>query len=111
MNVRERVGLSIKTLRVQRGLTQEQLAEGIDRSVDGVSNLERGKSLPNFETLERLSAYLNVPIRVFFEFEEERISAERLHRLLAISDVARALDDGDLDVALNQIKALAKRKP
>ncbi len=95
----------------QRGLTQEELAARIDRSVDAVSNLERGLNLPGFETLASLARALDVPIRDFFDFEDETTAADpiRLELFTTLIEVARRLDTDDLSVALEQVKALAAR--
>lgn len=69
MDTKTRVGLRIRAIRKSRNLTQEELGNLLERSVDAVSNLERGVSHPSFETLDRLSQALNVPVREFFEFE------------------------------------------
>jgi transcriptional regulator with XRE-family HTH domain len=62
MDAKHRVGLRIRVIRKRRNLSQEALAELIDRSSEAVSNLERGLSTPSFDTLEALSVALGVPI-------------------------------------------------
>lgn len=98
-------------LRKRRNLTQPELAEAIDRSVDALSNLERGISLPNFETLERLSAVLDVPVRDFFPAspEEER-DPKRAALFAQLNDLARSLPNSELELAVGQIEVLAKRR-
>lgn len=96
-------------MRKARNLTQEQLAEMIDRSQDAISNIERGISLPNFETLERLAIALNVGTRDFFDFEEEvTASPERIQHLAEITDMARQLSDDNLKRASDLIGVLSK---
>ncbi len=109
MDIKKQVGPRIKTLRKNRGLTQEQLAALIDRSVDGISNLERGLSLPNFETLERLAVNLKVPIKAFFDFEEGETPI-RAKLLTSLNDVARTLEDRELAMAVEQLEIIARHK-
>lgn len=109
MDLKNRVASRIKTFRDRSGLTQEELAERTERSVDAISNLERGVSLPSFETLERLSAALGVPVRDFFDFGEAEETSRRTQLLAALGAVARTLNDDDLEVAVRQIEALAER--
>ncbi len=110
MKTKHAVGTKIKHLRKARGLTQPELAEKIDRSVDALSNLERGVSLPNFETLERLSSELEVPVRDFFPGSPEEESDPQRAALFAnLNDLARTLSNSELEVAVEQIGALAKR--
>ena len=73
------VGLRVKALRQRRGLSQEELAERIDRSLNAISNIERGRTLPNFTTLERLSEVLGVPVREFFDHQPDASDNPRRH--------------------------------
>ena len=103
------MGLRIKSIRKTRGLSQEQLADVIGRSLEAVSNLERGLALPSFATLDRLSRALDVPVREFFDLinvEEENPNRSRL--IHAIVDVARALDMDDLKIAVEQVASLTR---
>jgi transcriptional regulator with XRE-family HTH domain len=60
----------MRQLRRQRNITQERLAEGISVSVDLISNIERGVNAPSFETIQKLSEALNVPVKDLFDFSE-----------------------------------------
>jgi transcriptional regulator with XRE-family HTH domain len=109
MNLKTRVAFRIKTFREHSGLTKEQLAKKAERSVDAISNLERGVSRPSFETLERLAAALGVPVREFFDFGDAEEPPHRTQSLAKLAAVARSLTDDDLEVAVRQIEALAER--
>ena len=113
MKLSDRFAAQLKMIRKSRGLTQEQLAQLIDRSSDAVSNLERGLSLPNFETLERLAQKLDVPVREFFDFEETSNSSSRrrIELLTRLNEIARALDDDVLEVAVGQLEVLHSGSP
>jgi len=63
-------GRRIRVLRKRKGMTQEQLAEAADISVDFLSLMERGVNAPSFATLERLADALGVPAKELFEFSE-----------------------------------------
>ena len=64
-----RVGLPVFVLTGDRNLrTQEQLAEAAEISVDFLSSMERGVNAPSFETLEKLSQALDVPVKELFDF-------------------------------------------
>ncbi|MHB1313017.1 MAG: helix-turn-helix domain-containing protein [Gemmatimonadaceae bacterium] len=110
MKLKDRVAARIKALRRGRGLTQEDLAERIERTVDAVSNLERGVSLPSFDTLERLARALHAPVRDFFDDDGRgRVSAKRAALTATLADYARSLPDADLELAVEQVKAIAAR--
>jgi transcriptional regulator with XRE-family HTH domain len=59
-------GRRLRQIRRQKDLTQEQLAEAVGISVEFLSNIERGINAPSFETLEKLSEVLTVPVAEFF---------------------------------------------
>ena len=104
MSTAERFGLKVRTLRKQQGLTQEQLAQRMDRSVDSISQLERGINLPSFETLDRLSTALRTPIKEFFEEADE--DPKRAELITTATSILRGLDDRDLKIAVEQLKAM-----
>ena len=54
------MGNRIKEIRKRNGLTQEQLAERLDLSVDFVGQIERGLKLPSMQVFIRLVEVLNV---------------------------------------------------
>lgn len=104
MDIRNRVALRIREIRKRRGLTQEDLASLIDRSVDAVSNFERGVSLANYETLERLAVGLEIPVADFFA--EPEADRERTVLMTRLVDTARALDRETLEKAVGMIELL-----
>ena len=67
--LRMQFGKKLRNLRKQRGITQEQLAEMASISVDFLSLVERGINAPSFETLEKLTCALDVPVKELFNFE------------------------------------------
>jgi transcriptional regulator with XRE-family HTH domain len=69
-NLKISFGRRVRTLRKRRGMTQEQLAEAADISVDFLSLMERGVNAPSFATLERLADALGVPVKELFDFSE-----------------------------------------
>ena len=69
-DLRKEFGLRLRTLRRQAGLTQEQLAEAANVSVDFISLVERGINAPSFENLDKLAKALDVPIRELFNFQD-----------------------------------------
>ena len=52
----------LRSLRDQHGLTQEELAERLFVTRQAVSRWENGETLPNTDTLRRLSALFGVSI-------------------------------------------------
>lgn len=104
-DLKRRIGRRVRALREIRNLTQEQLAEAIERSVETIGNIERGKTLVSLDALERIAQVLQVPISDFFD-EGSRTTAARAGIEARIRDVVRGLSDVEAEVALQQIEAL-----
>lgn len=66
MNGRELVARNLRRLRVERGISQEQLAA--DTSIDRahLGGLERKVENPSVDLLDRLANHLGVPLAAFF---------------------------------------------
>jgi transcriptional regulator with XRE-family HTH domain len=60
------VGLHLKEMRSQRGLSLRALAALCDLSPNTISLIERGVTSPSVSTLHRLATALGVPITAFF---------------------------------------------
>lgn len=110
MDSKSRFGIQLRSIRKRRGLTQERLAELIDRSVDAVSNMERGISLPGYETLRRLAEKLSVPLTELAEAMEAAPvdDPERVDLLTRLSGLARELDTRNLQIAVEHLEALLR---
>lgn len=68
MDLKTNFGKQLQQLRTHADLTQSQLAEACDVSIDTISNIERGIHGPRFELLERLANSLNIPVYALFTF-------------------------------------------
>ena len=68
MDLKQEIGSRVKAARKMRGMTQAALAEAIDMSFETVSNLERGKTAPNFNTLSDIATALGVELKFFFDY-------------------------------------------
>ena len=102
------VGLKIRAERLARGMTQEQLSEHIERTVETVSNLERGKAWPGLETLLQICDVLRVSLAELFENEGNALPSRRRVELLArMKFLLNNLTDNDLEIAVRQVEALA----
>ncbi|MEP9373860.1 helix-turn-helix transcriptional regulator [Mesorhizobium sp. KR1-2] len=109
MSVKTQLGQRLKAIRKQKGLTQDQLAERMGRSVDAISNIERGKSLPSFETIELLCDTLGIELKRLFDFEERKLSPRHTQLSEELQAVARELSLSDLELAVEQVKAIRRR--
>jgi transcriptional regulator with XRE-family HTH domain len=67
------VGLKIRAMRRQQGLSQRALAASCGLSFNAISKIERGESSPTVATLHRLAGALGIPILALFMDETERL--------------------------------------
>lgn len=63
-------GNRVRTLRLDADMTQEEMANRIDVTVETISNIERGVYGAKFDTLENLAEILGVPVKELFDFNE-----------------------------------------
>jgi transcriptional regulator with XRE-family HTH domain len=66
LSLKNRIGQKIKTLRTEKNLTQEQLAEKAGISIDFLSLIERGRNAPSLESLEKIANALNIEVKDLF---------------------------------------------
>ena len=65
------VGRTIKKLRKERGLTQEQLVDLLaDKDIENFRRIEQGRRNVTLSTLQRIAEALNVPVARLFEGDE-----------------------------------------
>lgn len=69
------IGKSIKKLRKESGLKQNEFAESVGVSQSHLSQIEKGHKKPSLTTLEQMADILQVPLPVLFWFgvEEEDV--------------------------------------
>jgi transcriptional regulator with XRE-family HTH domain len=67
-SLRKDFGNRLRTIRLERKLSQERFAEFVGISVDFLSLIERGINAPSFETIEHMAKRLKVPVVALFDF-------------------------------------------
>ncbi|MGW8444473.1 helix-turn-helix domain-containing protein [Paenibacillus sp. S33] len=82
--IAEQIGAIIRTLRKEKGLTQQSLADEIDSSFSYIGRVERGESNVTIETIIKIAAALNIG---FFELmslggKQDNETILALHALL-----------------------------
>lgn len=106
MDLKIVVGRRIREFRKGAGLTQEDLAAEIDRTVEALGHIERGVSAPRFDTLERLAKTLKQPVAKFFI----DASTDRSALTGKLNFQASQLQKQDLEIVIEQIDAVLKRR-
>ena len=97
--LKRRFGKHVQKLRDTAGLTQEQLADRISRSVDTVSNIERGINATRIEVAYQIAVELGVRLPDLFAFEPvpavvgsaERPAAAAFRELIEATDDETAM--------------------
>ena len=71
------LGKVVKLCRVQRGMTQEELAKATLLSISHLSLLERNKRRHNVETIQAIANALGIPLWVFFFLADEETEPDQ----------------------------------
>jgi transcriptional regulator with XRE-family HTH domain len=109
-DLRRSFGANLRQCRKLRRLSQSQLAEAADLSLDMIGRLERGTAAPSFETIEALVAALDVPASALFgeSFSGIADNSERSKLLHKVIRMLSGTSDADLRRAERIIAALLK---
>ena len=71
MNLQRKFGLVIKELRLEKGLSQESLANQSDIDRTYISDIEKGERNISLKIIERLSETLQISLSELFKKIEE----------------------------------------
>ena len=84
----EKIGSFLQTLRKEKGLTQEQLAEELGVARRTVSRWETGSNMPDLDLLVELSERYDVDLREILngERKSERMNEELKETVLQVAD-------------------------
>ena len=75
------VSITIKLLRIEKGINQEQLAEQLHVTRQAVSSWETGKTQPDIETLKQIAEYFGVSVeRLIYGKEYKEPDRENVRR-------------------------------
>ena len=111
MDLKKYIGMKVRLGRKKHDLTQEQLAEQVDKAVETISNIERGFAYTGLETLERISQVLEIPLRDFFEDADERsMSQSRLGLESTLRGLFQSMTDRELQITLDLAKSLMENR-
>ena len=89
------IGMHIREIRLQRKLTQEQLAEKVEISPNYLGAIERGEKVPALETLLGILNALNAPSNIIFK---DVVNADYPIKTTVISDKIDALPKHDKEM-------------
>lgn len=81
MGIKQELGQKIKRMRVNRGLTQEQLAEMVDVSQRTMSGIEIGENFVTAETLDKIISALNTTSEELFATNHLKDQSELINEI------------------------------
>ena len=112
MGIGQKIGRRIKELREARGLTQVQLAAILGKSVETISNFERGKVLTSLHTLEQLARHLNARMKDFFDDEapSHQSTGSVSRHATTIRNAVNFLPEDDLEIVAGLVDVLETRR-
>jgi len=99
-------GKKIKTIRKAKGLTQEKLAELVNRSKNHISKIEQGLANPPLSLIIDIAIALNVTPYSLFEFDIEHSGREKPVDIK--NEFEKITDKKHLNILFNIHKILLK---
>lgn len=74
----QKIGMFLKTLRNEKSITQEQLAEYLNTSNRSISRWENGATMPDFDMLIEIAKFYNVEIDEILEGERKTENMDKI---------------------------------
>jgi len=105
IQLREKFSQRLQHERRNTGMTQEQLAEAIGRSIDLISRLERATVSPSFETLVLLSKFFRIDVAHLLTNDLSSLNSKS-PGLEEISHLVLSFPDEELPKVARVLKAL-----
>ena len=107
MGIKQEFGRKIKRMRINRGLTQEELAEAIEMSQRTLSGIETGENFVSAETIDKLLSALNTTSEELFATNHLRSEKELMNEInIKLKNISK--DIYKLEIVYNVLKGLTK---
>ena len=108
-DIKKSLGIKVRSLRENAGMTQEELASVCDVSWRTISNLERGLVVPDLLMIYKIARRYHVSIDEMMGLNfSDRKSVRRLETENIIIEKIKMMDDRLLDYAADQLNLLLK---
>ena len=109
-DIKSALAARLRDARRQAKLSQEELAEKVGRSVDGISNIERGINLPSLDALIDICRALSISAAaVVEELQSPAKSQERQELEWRLRSLCHELPEQDLLLAIDLVAAVRRR--
>lgn len=110
INFKKALGLRIGYLRKIKNLSQEDLAESINKSKNTISNIERGCNSAKLDTYEDIAKALNVSVYELFQINNSGHDNNHRKKISNIISILEDLDEETLSAIYKQINFIIKIK-
>ena len=100
-------GIVLRNARMDKKLTQSELAETLDISLSYLKDLERFRNNPSYEVFEKVIRYFNLSADTVI-YPNKNLANDTY---LQINHLLTRCDEGQLQVLLATAKALIDTKP
>ena len=104
LNLKLLLGKRIRSLRVARGWTQQNLGEKAGISYKFIGEIERGKQNPSFSILAKISDALDIELKELFRFSNEIPTRKDLEK--EVQRILKIMTDDELRHILLLIQAI-----
>lgn len=106
MELQKIFGLNVRNHRKALELTQEELAERVEVTIETIGKIERGVAAPTFNTAEKIAGALKVnPVALFGIDATSIADDERSHILSDINQTLSGLNNDQLARVFKMIEA------
>ncbi len=109
-----KIGTTIRTYRLQKGLSQGDIEKKTGLLRCYLSRVENGHTVPSLDTLSKIAQALDLSIAQFFaeeslghEFNTQKLSDEELRFLTQIRRYSSNLNESDRKLLLAMVKKFA----
>ena len=105
MSIKKELGKRIKKMRIERGYTQDKLAELVDISQKALSSIELGENFVSAETLDKILSAFEITAEELFATNRYKDSQELLKMIN--KNIAQIGDNSEkLGIIYNLTKSL-----
>lgn len=108
MGIKKELGKKIKKMRIERGYTQDKLAELVDISQKALSSIELGENFVSAETLDKILSAFKITAEELFATNRYKDSQELLKMIN--KNIAQIGDNSEkLEIIYNLTKSLTAK--
>lgn len=109
-DLKKKFGKKLREIRKEKGLTQEQIAERANMSIQSVSGFETGATFPNYPNFINILKILNIPALRLFLYNEDINMYNNDELTLLLAELLEDLSNEDRQNLINFARFLKTQK-